>query len=400
MRKVMIQVPFALTALLLSLLLAVVIPAAAQNAVISRDSAPDASLVTLTEIATGFTRPLLVTHAGDGSDRLFVVEQGGSIYVIEDGARLATPFLNVSPLISPEAYGFGYSERGLLGMAFHPNYAENGIFFINYTDLNGTTVLARYTVSADDPNIADPSSAGILLTQEQPFPNHNGGHLAFGPDGYLYVGLGDGGSAGDPLNAGQDLDTWLGKILRLDVDGAAGYDVPADNPFVDGGGLPEIWSFGLRNPWRFTFDRATGDLYIGDVGQNQWEEINFQDADSTGGENYGWRVYEGLHPYSGERVPAEMTLPIAEYAHSQGNSVTAGYVYRGEALPDLQGAFLYGDFGSGRIWAAWRDAGLNWQSAVFIDQSGYMISSFGEDEAGELYLVNYGGSIVRFEPAS
>jgi len=400
MHKFMFEGALALTALVISLLVALIAPVSAQEVVIARDAAPDAAAVVFTQIADGFARPLLVTHAGDGSNRLFVVEQGGNIYVIENGKRLETPFLDVSDSISPEAYGAGYSERGLLGLAFHPQYAENGRFFINYTDLAGTTILARYTVSADDANTADPASVEVLIAQEQPFPNHNGGHLAFGADGYLYIGLGDGGAAGVPLLAGQDLGTWLGKILRLDVNGDAGFAVPQDNPFVGQvDALPEIWAYGLRNPWRFTFDRITGDLFIGDVGQNSWEEVNFQPASSPGGENYGWNLYEGLHPYNGERAPVNMTLPIAEYNHSEGNSVTAGYVYRGEAIPELQGAYFYGDFGTGTIWSAWRDTGLNWRSSVFLDSSGFTISSFGEDEAGEMYVVDYNGSLHRFDSA-
>ncbi|MDX2161596.1 MAG: PQQ-dependent sugar dehydrogenase [bacterium] len=374
--------------------------AAQTDTVITREGAPDAASVQMVEVANGFDRPLLVTHAGDGSNRLFVVEQGGVVWVVRDGQRLETPFLNVSSLISPEATtASGYTERGLLGLAFDPAYADNGRFFVNYTDIQGNTVLARYQVTADNPNQADPNSAVILLTQAQPFANHNGGHLAFGPDGYLYVGLGDGGSGGDPLMAGQDLNTWLGKILRIDVSGD-GYAVPDDNPFVgQDGALPEIWAYGLRNPWRFTFDRATGDLYTADVGQRNWEEVNFQPASSPGGENYGWNVYEGLHPYSGAVAPADMVLPIAEYDHSEGVSVTGGYVYRGSQIPALQGAYLYGDFGTGRIWAAWRDSAMNWRSAVFMPSSGATISSFGEDEAGELYVVSYNGQIFRFDPA-
>ena len=249
---------------------------------------------TLESFASGFTRPLYVTHAGDGSGRLFVVEQGGMIWVLQDGQQLDTPFLDVSDRVSPEALGSGYSERGLLGLAFHPNYAENGVFFINYTDRNGTSVTSRFSVSADDPNVADAASEEQLLMVEQPFANHNGGHLAFGPDGYLYLALGDGGSGGDPQNNAQNLSTLLGTILRLDVDADEGYAIPDDNPFVaQDDARPEIWAWGLRNPWRFSFDRETGDLYIADVGQNEWEEVNFQPASSPGGENYGWNPYEG-----------------------------------------------------------------------------------------------------------
>ncbi len=364
----------------------------------------DAQLPTpyrLVEVASGFSRPLDLTHAGDGSGRLFVVEQSGQIKIVQDGQVLPEPFLDVSDRISPEALGNGYTERGLLGLAFHPNYAENGFFFIDYTDHNGHTVIARYRVSEDDPNRADPQSAEPILYVQQPYANHNGGQLAFGPDGYLYVSLGDGGSGGDPESNGQNLRTLLGTLLRLDVDTEAGegYVVPEDNPFVDRkDARPEIWAWGLRNVWRFSFDRATGDLYMADVGQNKWEEINFQPADSQGGENYGWNAYEGSHPYSGKEPASEVVMPILEYGHENGwCSVTGGYVYRGEALPGLQGYYLYSDWCTGTIWAAQRDENGDWQSLISLE-SGRQVSSFGEDEDGELYLVDYAGSVLRFAP--
>ena len=354
----------------------------------------------LESVASGFNRRLYVTRAGDGSGRLFVVEQGGVIWVLQDGQRLETPFLDVSDRISPEALGSGYSERGLLGLAFHPDYAENGVFFINYTDRNGTSVTSRYRVSADDPNRADPASEEQLLLVEQPFANHNGGHLAFGPDGYLYLALGDGGSAGDPQNNAQNLGTLLGTILRLDVDADEGYAIPEDNPFVaDENARPEIWAWGLRNPWRFSFDRETGDLYIADVGQNEWEEVNFQPASSPGGENYGWNAYEASQIYSGQQPAADPVMPIAEYSHSGtgGCSITGGYVYRGEALPALDGVYFYGDWCTGTIWSATAGEGGAWDAQVALE-SGRRISSFGEDEAGELYVVDYDGEILRFAP--
>ena len=355
----------------------------------------------LVPVASGFSRPLYVTHAGDGSGRLFVVEQSGAIRVIKDGAALRQPFLDVSGLISRQALEDNYTERGLLGLAFHPNYAENGLFYINYTDLNGHSVISRYTISADDPDRADATSAAPLLYVEQPYANHNGGHMAFGPDGYLYISLGDGGSGGDPLGSGQNLSTLLGKILRIDVDASDGYAIPADNPFVEReGARPEIWAWGLRNVWRFSFDRATGDLYLADVGQNQWEEINFQPAGSPGGENYGWNAFEGTHVYSGQRAASDVVPPVLEYDHSVGRcSVTGGYVYRGERIPALQGVYLYGDWCSGTIWSAQRGARGLWQAVVSLE-SGRNISSFGEDEAGELYLVDYGGAVLRFEPVA
>lgn len=356
----------------------------------------------LEPVANGFTRPLYLTHAGDGSGRLFVVEQGGAIWVLQDGQRLEAPFLDVSDRISPEALGTGYTERGLLGLAFHPDYAENGVFFIDYTDRNGSSVIARYAVSAEDPDRADPASEQQLLVVEQPYANHNGGHLAFGPDGYLYVAMGDGGSGGDPQNNAQNLGTLLGAILRLDVSAEDGYAIPDDNPFAStDNARPEIWAWGLRNPWRFSFDRETGDLYIADVGQNEWEEVNFQPADSPGGENYGWRPYEGSQIYSGEQPASEPVMPIAEYSHSGtgGCSITGGYVYRGEAIPALAGTYFYGDWCSGTIWSARQADSGAWDVQAALE-SGLSISSFGEDEAGELYVIDYdSGEISRFIPA-
>jgi glucose/arabinose dehydrogenase len=378
--------------LILVLAVLLVQPAAAQAPISARS-------YRLTPIADGFNRPLYVTHAGDNSNRLFVVEQGGRILILKDGVKLQTPFLDISAIISPEAAsGFGYTERGLLGLAFHPNYAENGVFYINYTDREGTTIVARYLVSADNPDLADPSSAAIVLTQRQPYSNHNGGHLAFGPDGYLYISMGDGGSAGDPLGAGQNLNTLLGKLLRIDPGLDGGYSIPPDNPFIGtANALPEIWAYGLRNPWRFSFDAQTGDLYIADVGQNRWEEVNFQPADSRGGENYGWNFYEGSRPFSGLPAPSNVVMPVAEYGHNMGISVTGGYVYRGERIPALQGYYIYGDFGWGTLWALRRDAAGVWQN-IFLDDTNHTISSFGEDEDRELYLVNYTGAILRFDP--
>jgi len=375
--------------LVLALASAALMPAAAQTP------------FTLEEVASGFDRPILVTNAGDGSGRLFVVEQSGKIWIVQDGATGATPFLDVSDLITPSALTGSYTEQGLLGLAFAPGYAQSGVFFVDYTDRQGTSVVARYHVSAGDPNAADPASAEALLTVPQPYPNHNGGQLAFGPDGYLYVALGDGGSGGDPQGNGQNPRTLLGSILRLDVSAATGYAIPADNPFAQSDAdRPEIWAYGLRNPWRFSFDRATGDLYIADVGQNEWEEVNFQPADSPGGENYGWNAYEGTHIYSGQQPSSEVVMPIAEYSHSTGGcSITGGYAYRGATLPALQGTYFYGDWCSGTLWAATPDGSGAWNASPALE-TGRQISSFGEDEAGELYLVDYGGAVLRFAPAS
>ncbi len=368
--------------------------------VITRDAPPDPALVTYTQVAGGFDRPLLVTHAGDGSGRLFVVEQTGRIWIVRDGERLSTPFLDLSASVTPIS---GYSEQGLLGLAFHPAYAENGRLFVSYTDRQGTSVVAEYAVAGNNPDVVNPASARELLRVAQPYPNHNGGMIAFGPDGYLYISLGDGGSAGDPQGNGQNPWTLLGSILRIDVDSdTRPYGIPADNPFaLSGLGAPEIWAWGLRNVWRFSFDRATGDLYLADVGQNLWEEVNFQPAGSPGGQNYGWNRYEGAHPYSGGPAPENMVLPVAEYAHSEGGcSISGGYVYRGEAIPDLQGVYFYGDWCTGNIFALYRDAAGEWQSLRFTQLAGKLISSFGEDEAGELYVVDYtGGGIWRMDPA-
>ncbi len=359
--------------------------------VTTRAAAPDPAQVRLVQVAGGFQRPLLVTHAGD--ERLFIVEQYGRIHIYAGGALLPAPFLDVSALISTRG-----NEQGLLGLAFHPDYADNGQFFINYTDRQGATAVVRYRVSAD-PNVADAASAEIILSIPQPYANHNGGHLAFGPDGYLYVGMGDGGSGGDPQGYGQNPAALLGKLLRLDVNGETGYTVPDDNPFVNNTAYaPEIWALGLRNPWRFSFDRATGDLYVADVGQNAIEEVNFVPADSPGGENYGWNILEGTGRFSGEPVPEGLLMPFYEYTHRDGCSVTGGYVYRGAALPDLQGVYLFADYCSGVVWASYRDEAGNWQASRFLE-TGTTVSSFGEDAAGELYLVSHSGTVLRFEPA-
>ncbi len=364
---------------------------------VSRESAPSASNVKLTTIAAGLTRPIYVANAGDGSGRLFLVEQTGLIWPYKDGLRLTPAFLDVSRLISQVALTSRYTEQGLLGLAFHPDYASNGYFFVNYTDRNGSTIVARYQVSAEDPNIADASSGQIIFQLAQPYTNHNGGHIDFGPDGYLYITLGDGGSANDPLGAGQNRRLLLGSILRIDVDGAAPYAIPTDNPFVgDPAALDEIWSYGLRNVWRFSFDRLTGDMYLADVGQNKWEEVNFQPAVSAGGENYGWNVWEGSQIFAGGTAQNHVP-PFFEYDHALGCSVTGGYVYRGEAIADLQAAYLFGDYCTGRIWASWRDHNHTWHTAEFM-RTDLQISSFGQDEAGELYVIDYGGAIYRFDP--
>jgi glucose/arabinose dehydrogenase len=356
------------------------------------DSTPatsfDAQQVTLgvEQVASGFAQPLFVTHAGDGSGRTFVVEKGGTIRLLD-----GTVFLDISDRVGSSGY-----EQGLLGLAFHPQFAQNGFFFVNYTDGNGNTVVSRFGL-LNNQQIGDPNSEQVVLRQEQPAANHNGGMIAFGPDDMLYIGLGDGGGANDQYGNGQNFETWLGTLLRLDVSRSEPYAVPQDNPFVGApGAQPEIWAYGLRNPWRFSFDRATGDLYIGDVGQNQWEEIDFQPAASQGGENYGWSIREGAHCFRDNNCDtAGLVDPIAEYDHSQGISVTGGYVYRGEQYPALQGAYVFGDYGTGRIWTTAQNSSGSWETTEML-QIDAQISSFGEDEAGELYLTDIdSGGVYR-----
>lgn len=341
---------------------------------------PDASAYTWQQLDIPvLQRP--VDLQADGSGRLFVIEKVGRIRIIEDGQLLETPFLDITDRVGGDG-----NEQGLLGFAFHPQYADNGRFFVNYTDRRGDTVIARFQVTSD-PNLADPGSETQLLGVDQPFPNHNGGVLAFGPDGYLYAGLGDGGSQGDPNGNAQNTSVLLGKILRLDVDSSDPYAVPADNPFGN-----EVWAYGFRNPWRFSFDKATGDLYVGDVGQNQWEEIDYIPAGSPGGANFGWDHREGTHDYEGGG-PEGMIDPVAEYSHPQGGcSVTGGYVYRG-SMPEWNGIYLYGDYCTGMIWGLIQGNG-SWQNQLLFDVD-FTITSFGQDENGEVYLVSDTGGIFR-----
>jgi glucose/arabinose dehydrogenase len=341
---------------------------------------PDPNAYEWQPVVSGLQRP--VDLQVDGSGRLFVIEKVGRIRIIENDQLLETPFLDISDHV-----GSSGNEQGLLGLVFHPQYQENGRFFVNYTDVNGDTVFARFQVSSD-PNIADPNSEVELLGVDQPFPNHNGGGLVFGPDGFLYAGLGDGGSQGDPNGNAQNTDVLLGKMLRLDVDSADPYAVPADNPFGN-----EVWAYGLRNPWRFSFDRATGDLYIADVGGTAWEEIDFLPAGSPGGTNFGWDHREGAHDFEGGG-PEGMIDPVAEYSHPEGGcSVTGGYVYRG-SMSEWNGIYLYGDYCTGLIWGLIRgDDG--WQNQQLFDVSAN-ITSFGQDDSGELYLLDDGGGVFRF----
>jgi glucose/arabinose dehydrogenase len=340
---------------------------------------PDIELV---EVAGGFDDPVHLNHAGDGSGRLFVVEQAGVIRLVDGGVPLEEPFLDISDRVSC------CGERGLLSVAFPPGYSTTGSFYVNYTDGGGATVVSRFLLD-NDPNRADPASERQLLVIGQPFANHNGGQIAFGPDGFLYIGTGDGGSAGDPLNSGQEPLSLLGKMLRIDVEsGEQPYAIPDSNPFAfSGSHLPEIWALGLRNPWRFSFDRATGDLYIADVGQNRYEEVHHQPAASEGGENYGWRILEGSHCFNPNPCdPEGLELPVFEYEHSLGCSITGGHVSRYAHSPRLAGIYLFGDYCSGRIWGL-RQEGGDWQSELLADTA-LAISSFGEDEAGRIYVLD------------
>jgi glucose/arabinose dehydrogenase len=367
----------------------------------------------LTQFATGLNGPVGVYNAGSGDDRLFVIERTGVIRIVQaTGAVVATPFLDISGRVDASD-----GEEGLLGLSFHPNYATNGFFYVNYTNTTGSrrTRLARFQVTAD-PNIADPDSELILLTVDQPFSNHNAGDLHFGPDGWLYMPLGDGGSGGDPGNRAQNRGLLLGKVVRIDVDagpgsaadcvgtdGSGNYSIPASNPFVDGPGntCDEIWALGLRNPWRSSFDRLTGDFYMGDVGQGSQEEVDFQLAGSSGGENYGWRCFEGNEPFNtnGCGPRSAFTFPIFAYSHANGDcSVIGGYVYRGSLFPALSGRYLLTDFCTGNFWDVIPDGTGGWQTAQHTNLIAFGYVSFGEDANGELYVVHQGsGTLFRLE---
>jgi glucose/arabinose dehydrogenase len=346
----------------------------------------------LTPVVPGLSQPLFVTHAGDGSGRLHVVQKEGTIVSVT-GSTLA-PFLDIRSLVRSTG-----GEQGLLGLAFDPAYASNRRFYVNYTDLNGNTVIARYTAFPGGIS-ADPSSAQAVLSIPQPFENHNGGWLGFGPDGYLYVAMGDGGSGGDPLGNAQNGNSLLGKILRIDVSSAQPYAIPPSNPFVGVAGMrAEIWSLGHRNPWRPSFDRADGTMLIADVGQNVYEEVNLERAENPGGNNYGWPRMEGAHCYPNATQACDQTglvLPIAEYAHVSGAecSVTGGYVYRGSRIPFLKGYYLVGDFCSGKIWALQRQGDGTYARSDVLQTSRFNLSSFGEDEAGELYVTGLGDGVL------
>lgn len=349
-----------------------------------------------TQVAKGLKRPVFVTNAGDNSNRLFVIEKPGRIRIIKSGLLLAEPFLDMTKVV--EANG---NEQGLLGLAFHPDFETNGRFFVAYTAKDDANTVAEYRVASPGSDTADPTPVRVLFSIPDEYSNHNGGMLAFGPDGYLYISTGDGGSGGDPDGNGQNLNALLGKILRVDVGGAAPYAIPASNPFANrSGARPEIWAYGLRNPWRYSFDRSTGDLWIADVGQNKYEEVDFQPAASKGGENYGWRTMEGAHCYRPSNGCSQegLVLPVFEYTHDEGCSVTGGYVYRGKAIPALTGRYLFADYCGSTLWGTTRSASGEFATSE-LGTVPEGISSFGEDEAGEVYFtVDDGGAVYRLTP--
>lgn len=337
---------------------------------------PNANNYEWSLIASGLNRPVDIQPANDGSGRLFILEKYGIIRVYENGQLLEQPFLDIDDRVNDNS-----NEMGLLGLAFHPEHEQNGFFYVNYTGTGGDTFISRFQANA---NVADAGSESILLKVNQPYSNHNGGALAFGPDGYLYLALGDGGAAGDPHKNGQNTASLLGKILRIDVNSGDPYSIPLDNPFGN-----EVWAYGLRNPWRISFDRVTGDLWIGDVGQGKWEEIHYLSAGAPGGANFGWSIMEGNHPYDGE-AQSGLLLPVAEYSHEFGCSVTGGYVYRG-SMPEWNGIYLYGDYCSGIVWGLILSNGQGQSQVMF--EAGVTITSFGQDESGEIYFASDNGNV-------
>lgn len=348
---------------------------------------------TATRVATGFTRPTFVTNASDNSNRLFVLEKPGRIRLIKSGLLVAQPFLDITAIV-----GSASNEQGLLGLAFHPDFEKNGRFFVAYTAKDASNTVAEYRVTNPSDDVADANSGKVLLSVADQYPNHNGGMLAFGRDGYLYISMGDGGSAGDPNGNGQNLNSLLGKLLRIDVNSGSPYGIPADNPFVaKTGARPEVWAYGLRNPWRFTFDRQTGDLWIGDVGQDKYEEVDFQPAESKGGENYGWSTMEGTHCYKPQSDCKQdgLTLPVYDYDHGQGCSLTGGYVYRGKAITPLVGRYLFVDYCASALQAITRSSDGTFTTAE-IGKVPTGITAFGEDESGEVYFtVDNEGAVYK-----
>lgn len=382
---------------------------------------PGKVAIQLVKVADGLVDPVHVSAPNDGSGRLFVCERPGVVQIIKDGKVLKKPFLDLKDKTLSS-----FLEEGLYALEFHPKFKENGLFYVSYADLwfNGATLITEYRVSKDDPNKADMDSARVIQHVDFPYCNHHGGKIAFGPDGYLYHGVGDGGWEGDVISAGQDLHTWLGKMLRIDVNSRTPdrpYNIPAGNPFITlpqqmvlfgvselafskihPKAKPEIWAYGLRNPWTFSFDRKTGDFYIADIGQNHWEEINFQPASSKGGENYGWKLMGGSHPFPIELekgAPRVGVLPIAEYSHvDQGICVIGLGVYRGKDYPSLDGVYFTADWGSGKVWGLKRDAAGKWQMQELLDlDTPLRPTGAGEDPEGNLYVThataNYGGPV-------
>jgi len=368
---------------------------------IGNPAPPGAQGIRAVPVTSGLSEPVDLTAPLNDTSRVFIVEKTGTIRIVKNGQLLSTPFLDISSRVSRGP------EQGLLGLAFHPQYESNRAFYVDYTDLSGDTRVVEFLTS-DKPDSASAAEREILFV-DQPQPNHNGGQIAFGPDGYFYVALGDGGGGGDPDGNGQNLNALLGKLLRLAVTpgSATPYTIPSDNPFrTRPGARGEIWDYGLRNPWRFSFDRSNGDLYIGDVGQNLWEEVDYEPARS-GGRNYGWNVTEGKHCYNASSCKTTgFTQPVVEYGHGPGCSVTGGYVYRGAALPELQGAYLYGDYCSGMI-RSFRIAGgvaldeLDYTAALQSQAGSPMtgLTSFGQDARGELYILRLSGEVYRIEKA-
>lgn len=357
-----------------------------------RASGPPADVsLRAVEVASGLSNPLYLT-APAGDDRLFVVEQAGRVRIIRGGVLLPQPFLDITARVS------NGGERGLLSIAFHPRYATNGYLYASYTDLAGDTRIERYSVSPTNRDEADPASAQLVLSVAQPYANHNGGLVVFGPDGMFYVGLGDGGSGGDPHNNGQSTATLLGKLLRLDVDGGTPYAIPAGNPLIgQAGARGEIWALGLRNPWRFAFDRVAGQLYVADVGQNQWEEIHVVAA-SRPGVNYGWRILEGNQCYGASTCNSQgLERPVVEYSHNDGCSVTGGTPYRGVRIPGIVGHYFYSDYCAGFL------RSFRYANGQAVDQRSWDVGSlgsvlsFGEDAAGELYVLSANGRVYRLE---
>lgn len=403
-----LDLPRRLTALVLAIALVLTAAGSALAAPMAADGSPTRATqvavqgvpgqakIALQLAVSGLSAPVFITPSPDGSGRLFIVEQGGKIKILIGSSVLATSFLNITTSVS------NGSEQGLLGLAFHPQFATNRLFYVNYTDTQGDTVIREYAQSTTNSNVAS-SYVRTILRINQPYSNHNGGMLAFGPDGYLYIGMGDGGDSGDPGNRAQSTSSLLGKMLRININGKGGgkqYLVPAGNPYVGTTGLDEIWQRGLRNPWRYSFDKSNGNLWIGDVGQAKWEEVDRAIKTSSGpgrGINWGWRVMEGRHCYRPATgcSTAGKTLPLTEFDHAGGRcSITGGYVYRGSAIPVLVGGYLFADYCSGQIWVVNSTASAPTTRTQLLDTS-YFISSFGQATNGELYVVNHGGSIYR-----